>query len=82
MIDGLELDDRPSLLACGPEPMLRACVALARRHDLPLQVSVEEHMGCGIGTCQGCVVRSSTGDWIKSCTDGPVFDAEELSWPT
>ena len=82
VIDGLELDDRPSLLACGPEPMLRACVALARRHDLPLQVSVEEHMGCGIGTCQGCVVRSSTGEWIKSCTDGPVFDAEELSWPT
>ena len=76
--------DRPSdyLLACGPQPMLRACAALAFERELPLQVSVEEHMGCGVGTCQGCVVRSASGEWIKSCTDGPVFDAKELTWPT
>lgn len=82
VIDGLNLDDRPALLACGPEPMLRACARLATERDLPLQVSVEEHMGCGVGTCQGCVVRSAGGEWIKSCTAGPVFDAEELAWPT
>jgi dihydroorotate dehydrogenase electron transfer subunit len=80
VIDDLDLTDEPSLLACGPAPMLRACVDVARSHGLPLQVSVEEHMGCGIGTCQGCVVRSSTGEWIKSCTEGPVFDAEGLAW--
>lgn len=82
VIDDLDLEDEPALLACGPSPMLRACASLAREHGLPLQVSVEEHMGCGIGTCQGCVVRSSTGEWVKSCTEGPVFDAEELSWPS
>lgn len=82
VIDGLELDHAPQLLACGPDPMLRACVRLAHERNLPLQVSVEEHMGCGIGTCQGCVVLSATGEWIKSCTEGPVFDARELSWPT
>ena len=82
VIDDLDLDDRPQLLACGPDPMLRACADLARRHDLPLQVSVEEHMGCGVGTCQGCVVLSSEGEWIKSCTEGPVFDARELAWQT
>lgn len=80
VIDDLALDDRPQLLACGPTPMLRACVDLATKHDLPLQVSVEEHMGCGVGTCQGCVVLSSEGEWIKSCTEGPVFDARELTW--
>jgi dihydroorotate dehydrogenase electron transfer subunit len=62
--------------------MLRTCAALAEAADLPLQVSVEEHMGCGVGTCQGCVVRSADGVWIKSCTEGPVFDSRELSWPT
>ena len=82
VIDDLDLSDRPELLACGPGPMLRACAALAEEAGLPLQVSVEEHMGCGVGTCQGCVVRSADGEWIKSCTEGPVFDARELSWPT
>lgn len=82
VIDGVDLDDRPQLLACGPDPMLRACADLARRHELPLQVSVEEHMGCGVGTCQGCVVRSAAGEWIKSCTEGPVFDVRELAWST
>ena len=82
VIDDLDLDDRPQLLACGPDPMLRACADLALRNDLSLQVSVEEHMGCGVGTCQGCVVLSSEGEWIKSCTEGPVFDARELTWRT
>ncbi len=82
VIDDLSLDDGPQLLACGPAPMLAACVRLAREVGLPLQVSVEEHMGCGVGTCQGCVVRSASGEWIKSCTAGPVFDAGELEWPT
>lgn len=82
VIDDLDLGDQPQLLACGPDPMLRACSDLARRRGLPLQVSVEEHMGCGVGTCQGCVVLSSGGEWIKSCTEGPVFDARELAWQT
>ena len=82
VIDDLNLDDRPQLLACGPDPMLRACARLAAENELPLQVSVEEHMGCGVGTCQGCVVLSATGEWIKSCTEGPVFDVTELAWQT
>lgn len=82
VVDDLDLADAPQLLACGPDPMLQACASLARRNGLRLQVSVEEHMGCGIGTCQGCVVLSAGGDWVKSCTDGPVFDAVELSWRT
>jgi dihydroorotate dehydrogenase electron transfer subunit len=81
VLEGIRPEEAPSLLACGPTPMLHAIAALARRHDLPLQVSVEEHMGCGIGTCQGCVVRSASGEWVKSCTEGPVFDAGDLAWP-
>ena len=82
VLAGIRPEERPALLACGPTPMLQAVARLAFERELPLQVSVEEHMGCGIGTCQGCVVRSATGEWIKSCTEGPVFDARELSWPT
>lgn len=81
VIDGVDVEARPELFGCGPTPMLRALERLARVADLRLQVSVEEHMGCGIGTCQGCVVRSADGRWIKSCTAGPVFERRELAWP-
>ena len=81
VLQGIRADERPELFGCGPTPLLRALERLAREADLGLQVSVEEHMGCGIGTCQGCVVRSADGRWIKSCTEGPVFERRELAWP-
>lgn len=80
VLDDLDLGSDPVVLGCGPTPMLRALVRLARNRGVRLQVSVEEHMGCGIGTCQGCVVPSADGRWIRSCIDGPVFDARELLW--
>ena len=65
------------IYACGPHPMLAAVVALARRHDLPCQVSLEEYMACGVGGCAGCAVQIETaaGPAMKRvCVDGPVFD--------
>lgn len=81
VLDGIAAGDGPELYGCGPTPMLVALERLARDAGLGLQVSVEEHMGCGIGTCQGCVVRSADGRWVKSCTEGPVFERRELAWP-
>lgn len=81
VLDGVDLSSDPILLGCGPTPMLNALEKLARQQGAAFQVSVEEHMGCGIGTCQGCVVRGADGDWLKSCTEGPVFEAGELAWP-
>lgn len=63
--------------ACGPHPMLEAVVQMARRHDLPVQVSLEEFMACAVGGCAGCVVEVTTaaGPAMKRvCVDGPVFD--------
>ncbi len=72
----------PTVLACGPAAMLRALAERSAREGFRLQVSVEEHMGCGVGTCQGCVVPGADGRWRKACTEGPVFDARELAWPS
>lgn len=80
VLEALDPDVDRDLLACGPTPMLRAMVGLASGSSARLQVSVEEHMGCGIGTCQGCVVMGADGEWRKACTDGPVFNAIELAW--
>lgn len=77
---GLDPESPAALCGCGPTPMLRALAAFAAAHDRDLQVSVEEHMGCGIGTCQGCVVPGADGRWIKACVEGPVFRSTELAW--
>lgn len=66
------------VFACGPEPMLRATSALARRYGLPCQVSLEENMACAVGGCAGCTVLVQTPDgpaMKRVCVDGPVFDA-------
>lgn len=81
VLEGIDLSGGAVLLGCGPTPMLNALARLARERGSDLQVSVEEHMGCGIGTCQGCVVRGADGSWLKSCTEGPVLHAGELAWP-
>ncbi len=80
VLEGIDPTGDPLVLGCGPDPMLRALAAWAREREADLQVSVEEHMGCGVGTCQGCVVRSADGRWVKSCVEGPVFDARSLDW--
>nr|VFJ66119.1 MAG: dihydroorotate dehydrogenase electron transfer subunit [Candidatus Kentron sp. FM]VFJ66484.1 MAG: dihydroorotate dehydrogenase electron transfer subunit [Candidatus Kentron sp. FM]VFK16038.1 MAG: dihydroorotate dehydrogenase electron transfer subunit [Candidatus Kentron sp. FM] len=67
-----------ALYACGPEPMLRASAALARKYDLPCQVCLEEFMACGVGACAGCAVAVTTPAGVamkRVCVDGPVFDA-------
>jgi len=63
--------------ACGPEGMLRELHRICRGADVPLFVSVEERMACGLGACLGCTVLTSRGP-RKVCVDGPVFPVEEL----
>lgn len=73
-----------ALYACGPTPMLAAVAALARRLELPCQVSLEEYMACGVGGCAGCTVEVETdaGRAMKRvCVDGPVFDAATVFPP-
>ncbi len=78
--DALDPYSSSRLLGCGPTPMLHALADFATRYGRDLQVSVEEHMGCGVGTCQGCVVKGADGRWVKACLEGPVFDLHDLDW--
>jgi dihydroorotate dehydrogenase electron transfer subunit len=69
------------MYACGPTPMLKAAAAVARRFDIPCQVSLEEFMACAVGGCAGCAVRVQTpeGPAMKRvCVDGPVFEANSV----
>lgn len=72
------------IFACGPMPMLRAVKAYAAERKIPAYISLEEHMACGVGACLGCVVKTKNVDAhshvnnARICTDGPVFEAEEV----
>ena len=58
------------VLACGPEPMLRA---IAERHP-GAQLAWEAPMACGYGACYGCVVEVE-GELKRLCLEGPVLNA-------
>nr|WP_232796224.1 dihydroorotate dehydrogenase electron transfer subunit [Staphylococcus canis] len=61
---------------CGPKPMLKALTQSYTLKDVPGYISLEERMGCGVGACFACVchVPDSDTDYVKVCTDGPVFE--------
>jgi len=64
------------IYACGPEPMLAAAQALARRHGLASWLCLEEYMACGVGGCAGCTVPlliDGRPAMKRVCVDGPVF---------
>lgn len=69
--------------ACGPIPMLKAVALVTERFDTPCEVSMEQHMGCGIGACLVCTCKIKTEhgiDFRHVCKNGPVFDAREVEW--
>jgi dihydroorotate dehydrogenase electron transfer subunit len=61
------------VLACCPEPMLRA---LAGRYPAA-QLAWEAPMACGYGACYGCVVTID-GHRRRLCVEGPVLRAERV----
>jgi dihydroorotate dehydrogenase electron transfer subunit len=74
------------LYACGPEAMMREVARIAAARGVPAEVSLDPWMGCGVGTCLGCVVRVQGADEARpryrcACTEGPVFDAARVVWP-
>ena len=77
--------DSLAVYACGPEPMMRAVADVCRKTGCRCELALERHMGCGMGTCQSCVVKVKDDceqgwRYRLACNDGPVFDAEELIW--
>ncbi|WP_026181960.1 dihydroorotate dehydrogenase electron transfer subunit [Alloscardovia criceti] len=67
------------LLTCGPHPMMKAIATWCREHGIAAQMSLEERMGCGYGTCVVCITPTIHGN-KKVCIEGPVFTREELGW--
>jgi dihydroorotate dehydrogenase electron transfer subunit len=67
-----------NIYCCGPSMMFKPVYGLIQdRGDISCQVSFEQFMGCGIGTCCGCTIETASG-YKKTCKDGPVFDIRAI----
>jgi dihydroorotate dehydrogenase electron transfer subunit len=71
------------IFACGPTRMLEAVGNIAAGFDVPAELSMDEHMCCGVGVCLTCVIPVKSGDgweYQRTCTEGPVFDSRQVVW--
>lgn len=70
-----------AVFCCGPEVMYKALKKALAPFDVPVIVSLEARMGCGIGACLVCnckVKRNGEEGYLRVCADGPVFRLDEV----
>lgn len=67
------------IYACGPDGMMRAIAKEAKKVGIFCEVSLENLMACGFGVCLCCIEPTREGNKCV-CTDGPVFNINELTW--
>ncbi len=67
------------IYTCGPTVMMKAVSEIAKEQEIPVQVSLEERMGCGVGACVTCTCTVG-GSRKRVCKDGPVFDGAEVEF--
>lgn len=83
-LEQLPADRVPELFACGPNGMLRAVGERALARGWTAWLSMDTHMGCGVGACLTCVqkIRTAAGgwEWARVCREGPVFECRDVVW--
>jgi len=67
------------VFACGPLPMYKTMARIPQLKDKPVQVSLEVRMGCGVGICYGCTIKTRDG-LRQVCKHGPIFNLDEVLW--
>lgn len=76
----LEGETFSMVYTCGPRPMMRAIHNWAKEHNVPGQASLENLMACGVGACLCCVENIADQGNTCVCTEGPVFNFDQLLW--
>lgn len=65
------------VLCCGPEVMMKSVIEMCKEANVPIYVSMENKMACGVGACLVCTCKTKYGN-KRSCKDGPVFLGEHI----
>ena len=68
------------IYTCGPKPMMIAIARYATDNNIDCEASLENHMPCGFGACLCCVEKTKEHGNVCVCTEGPVFNINELQW--
>ncbi|WP_353093375.1 dihydroorotate dehydrogenase electron transfer subunit [Tissierella praeacuta] len=64
------------VFTCGPILMMEVVIKMCK-DKVPVYVSMENRMACGIGACLGCTIETIWG-MERVCKEGPVFKGEEV----
>lgn len=65
------------VISCGPQIMMEKVIKMCNEKNIPVYVSMEKHMACGIGACLVCTCKTKSGN-KRTCKDGPVFLGSEV----
>ena len=68
-----------TIYTCGPKPMMMAIANYAHNKLINCEVSLENTMACGFGVCLCCIENTKQGNRCV-CTEGPVFNINDLKW--
>lgn len=67
------------IYACGPDAMMKSIANEAKKENVFCEVSLENLMACGFGVCLCCIEPTVKGN-LCVCTEGPVFNINDLKW--
>lgn len=75
--DLLHCGQYDAVFTCGPEIMMNKIVKMCKKDNIPVWLSMERRMGCGIGACLVCTCETTKG-MKRTCNEGPVFNGNDL----
>lgn len=74
-----KIKEYTKIYACGPDAMMKAIAGIAKQSKIFCEVSLENLMACGFGVCLCCIEPTINGN-LCVCTEGPVFNINDLKW--
>ncbi len=70
------------VFCCGPEVMFKELKKALEPFDVPIIVSLEARMGCGVGACLVCNCKvkrkGEEENYVRVCIEGPVMKLDEV----
>lgn len=74
-----ELNDK-QIFICGPFEMIKNVKDVLNKKQIENAYAyMEKRMGCGMGGCKSCVVKTTEG-YKLICTEGPIFPLKEVKF--
>ena len=67
-------------ISCGPDEMLKEIQRATMDLNTKNYGSFEAFMCCGFGICHSCIIKNNKGKYFQVCSDGPVFNMDEILW--